>query len=87
MKTIHKHELLGGPICLKAGFQVLTVQMHGEKVMLWVLCDPEAPLVMTNFYLAGTGWEMNDNIMDKKYIATVQDGRGFVWHVFQGETE
>lgn len=35
----------------------------------------------------GTGWDMDDMLDDAKYIGTVQDIMGFVWHYYAFEVE
>lgn len=85
MKKICKYELP-----LRSGlvatirdeiFQFLEVQMQNGKPILWALADPEAtikePTYITSF---GTGWEISNDV--DKYIGTLQDSEGYVWHYF-----
>lgn len=80
MKKIWKYEIPAPPawhetssVALPSGAEVLSVQAQGEAIVLWALCDTEAPLVDRGFWVIGTGWEL-------------PDGEGNAWH-FRGTVQ
>ena len=85
MKKIYKYEL---PLCpgvvttiRNKIFQFLDVQMQNGKPMLWVMVDPEATIEEPTYIMAfGTGWELPNDA--DRYIGSLQDGEGYVWHYF-----
>jgi hypothetical protein len=80
MKQIWKYELVS-PFCefnIPEGAEVLSAQLQGAAICLWVLVDPAAPVV-TRRFLYGTGWSGVKEA--HKFIATVQGE--YVWHVFE----
>lgn len=63
--------------------QILTAQLQGssEKLVVWALVNPGAPLQSRTFRIAGTGHRITETVA---YISTVQlfDGSA-VFHVFE----
>lgn len=64
---------------IPAGAIPLAVQMQGSSICLWCEVDPTAAMSLAEFTTVGTGWA----IPGGKHVGTVQDGTGFVWHVYQ----
>jgi hypothetical protein len=85
MKKIYKYELPPCPGVVTTIrdeiFQFLEVQMQNGKPTLWALVDPEATIEEpTHIMSFGTGWEIPNDV--DKYIGTLQDSEGYVWHYF-----
>ncbi len=83
-KAIYKYPLRfvdTQSIKLRRGARVLSVQMQGEGMCLWAMVDPDASLMDTCVWIAGTGNPLGENFALMEYAGTVQQGR-FVWHVF-----
>ncbi len=76
--TLGGHETTIG---LPAGAKVLTVQIQHDMPTLWVHVDPTNRNEDRVFIGVGTGHTMPD--ANYRYISTVQDGAGFVWHFFE----
>ena len=84
MTMIWKYAL--GPGCttlqIPVGGQVLTAQVQGGNVCIWVLVEPKANTEARTFTVYGTGWELADN--PGVYVGTGQMvDHGLVWHVFE----
>lgn len=82
-KRIYKYRLHIGVTRLELpnSSQVLSVQMQGGNLEMWVLLDPEIPKILPRtFTVFNTGEILNNNQMG--YLATVQDG-ALVYHVFE----
>ena len=63
------------------GSEILSVQMQGERLQIWVLVDPTAPVECRVFRIYGTGWPIPDEPR-LHYLETAQSGE-FVWHIFE----
>ena len=63
--------------------QVLTAQLQGSDLCVWVRCSTVAPTVPRKFSVIGTGWDADFDGRDFKYVATIQEGNRYVWHVFE----
>jgi hypothetical protein len=69
-------------IHMPRGATVLTIQLQRGEPMMWALVDPDAPLVMREFAVQGTGWDIEDDSL--AYVGTYQQyGGEFVWHLFE----
>ena len=67
---------------MPAGAQRLCVQTQGERLCLWALVDPDAPLMSRRFAVRGTGHSIEGD--SGTYIGSAQQMRGaLVWHVFE----
>lgn len=66
---------------MPANAQVLTVQMQHGVPTLWARVTPSAFPEPRDFMVVGTGHPILNSLAI--YIGTVQDGGGFVWHVFE----
>lgn len=89
MWTIWKHQLALAShqyVPLPKGARLLTVQYQGTVLTLWTLVDPEAPKMLRNIHIIGTGHLVpsREGVLGGVYVATVQDRGGYVWHVFDG---
>lgn len=62
------------------GAEPLCVQMQGDSPHIWFKCDPTQPGDVMAIRMVGTGHPFNDEGL--KYIGTVQDRMGLVWHYF-----
>ena len=84
-ETVYKYRLnCPGPtaITLREAAQVLTAQVQGGSLCLWVKVDLELPKKLVFFEVVGTGQALQPAI--RYYISTVQDD-SLVWHIFQRE--
>ena len=63
------------------GGEILTAQMQGGTLCLWVLVNNEAPAQGRTIEVRGTGHPAPNGC---RYIATTQMGQ-LVWHVFERE--
>ena len=65
--------------------KVLSFQMQNGQPVLWVLADDnvtEDQKYLVHFRYIGTGQEVSKEMLNGKYIGTIQDGM-FVWHLFE----
>ena len=62
------------------GFEVLNVSNEGGRIVFWAEADEEAELLGIDFYVVGTGNELEHPL--RVYMGTVQMN-GFVWHVYE----
>jgi len=61
---------------------VLSAQMQHGQIAMWLLVDPRAEKVQTEFYVTGTGQPMYAEAFASTFVGTVQDDDGLVWHIF-----
>lgn len=61
--------------------EFLTVQVQNDKPCVWGIVNPDRAPKKIKIYILGTGWECQ-KIDASKYIGTVQDSAGCVWHCF-----
>ncbi len=59
-------------------FQILTAQMQGDSLVVWINTDNASYLRSVQFYVVYTGVDAPHGY----YIATVQDG-DLVYHVYE----
>ena len=63
--------------------QFQKVDTYNQQLVIWVLVYPEARLnERRTFRVFGTGSHVNE-AENLDHISTVQDGQGYVWHVFE----
>ena len=62
------------------GAVVLSVAEQDSDMQMWVMVDPEKPLVQRRVDVYGTGMPLSD--MQRRFIGTVVL-RSYVWHVFE----
>lgn len=78
LEQTDQHELQ-----LSAGAQILSVAEQGGELMMWVMVDPEVPLLEPRvIHILGTGHQ-HPNGTFGLYVGTVPMTSGLVWHVFQ----
>lgn len=83
IRTVWKYKL-GYDITLLQvpdGAEPLSVQKQPDGFALWMMVDPTAAPVERRFVCRGTGWGFFPAEGDK-YISTVQESDGTVWHFF-----
>jgi hypothetical protein len=85
-KSIWKYTLGSGEniFQIPKGYRVLSViEQHGA-IVLYCLVDPSEEVVSAEFTLIGTGWELDNSILDMNFIGTVVIQGGYtVCHVFE----
>lgn len=85
MKTIWKFSLYGfnEKISVPKDAKILTLQTQKGSPCIWMLVDTNNELEDRNFYIVGTGHNLNNETIDN-YIGTYQEFDGnFIWHVFE----
>jgi len=86
MKTIWKFPLEPrnhSAIEMPKGARIIAVQTQQDEVCLWALLDSEEKgKKIRKFAIFGTGHHIAD-LEGKKYIGTVQQSSGLVWHIFE----
>lgn len=92
MKRIFKYELPrdGEVVTINANvIKWLDVQEQDGQPMIWAVVDQDEdtayPLSEYEIIAWGTGWEFPDELDRCRYMGTVQDGAGYVWHYFMQE--
>ena len=82
MKTIYKYKLNFDVTTITAPIEaILDVQWQsGTGPVLWATVDTEKPDKTIYVGTVGTGWSLPWGI--DRYIGTVQDDMGYVWHNF-----
>lgn len=85
MITIYKYTLDNfGEIRLPSKHEFLTIQMQNGKATFYFKVNTTSADCEKSYVGYGTGWEINEyDFSNEKYIATVQDTCGFVWHIFE----
>ena len=82
MKVIYKYPLnLTEENVVEAQFErLLDVQFQHGQLVAWAIINDRQPESKVLFKIFGTGWEEED--FSGKYLKTLQDPTGFVWHIF-----
>jgi hypothetical protein len=85
-EVIWKFELRRWTIFLAVpqGARVLSAGAQGGDVVVWALCDPDAPKVRRLLAATPTGPPLPRAFHDAAFVATVQMADGLVFHVFDG---
>lgn len=82
MNVIYKYKLTQGLNELEIPYKkILSVINQGMSPTLYAIVNPEMPNRKLQVIVAGTGWELEDNMFDGNFLGTITDGM-FVWHVF-----
>lgn len=64
--------------------RLLDIQLQGQSLVCWMETRDDLPETTTELVVIGTGWEVPSDVMrDTKYIKSVQDYFGFVWHFYE----
>ena len=66
---------------MPVGAMILTVQVQNDALVMWALLDTDDVAVKRSFVVLMTGQRIRPFL--EKYIGTVQDKEGFVWHIFE----
>ena len=86
---IYKYALKPGRTDLQLPLRakILTVQAQNNEPVLWVLLDPDEPLIGRTFQVVPTGHPLQLKEQDALlYVGTFQlHGGGLVFHVFTNE--
>ena len=77
--TIYKYSVPGVVEERIAG--VLDAQLQNGKIKVWCMIDEKMSVSKYVFDLCGTGWDLDGWDLGK-YLSTVQDEEGYVWHIF-----
>lgn len=87
MKTIFKYQLGADEkqyVSLPKDSEILTVQAQKGNPCLWALVDTQNHFEERCIEIFGTGHEIPNDGMDRKYISTFQlDGGTFIYHAFE----
>ncbi len=90
MKTIWKYEVKPGRFELELPefYRPLTVQMQGDRPVVWIMVDPISPICKRQFLMVGTGHDFEpyydygvQAIKENLYVGTFQID-GLVFHLF-----
>lgn len=85
MKTIWKHPLsIEGSeniIATRKDAEIISADYQGHVPTIWMIVDPDAPVVRRSIVIVGTGHPLPETIGE--HIGTlVDDAYALVWHVF-----
>ena len=83
MKHIYKYTLPfgGSTTTITAPIEkILTIQNQFGNPVMWAIVDSKLDDKTITVIAIGTGWEIPEGI--DKYLGTIQDSDGFVWHYF-----
>jgi len=69
---------------MPTGAEVISVGMQRGALCMWAKVDPDAPMIMREFMVEGTGQPPNRRLADAVHWGTTQDG-SMVWHLFEVE--
>lgn len=90
-RVIRKYPLLFlSSLEMPAGASILSADAQNGVPTIWVLVDPEMPLVTRRMLVLGTGHEIALDAREHldRFVGTVQSDDGsLVWHVFDGGEE
>ena len=71
-------------IALPTGAVILSVQEQHDRIVLWTLCNPEAPTEIRVLFMYDTGMPIEEP--PGKHISTIQAEDGdLILHVFEAE--
>lgn len=84
MKKVFKYELRGpvDTVEMPSGADVVHVGLKGDKVCLWAVVDPDAPVVRRRFEGFTTGMTI-ENPGALTHLATLVHEDGHVDHIFE----
>jgi hypothetical protein len=86
MITVYKYQIYLDDVFelnLPKDAKILTAQAQGQNYFLWALVDTDAEKEKLLFRFAGTGHEIEKEIVHKlQHVNSFQDG-SFVWHLFE----
>lgn len=65
-------------------YRILDIQPQGYDLVCWIETRDDFPETTTEIASVGTGWEIPSDVMcDARYLKTVQDVNGYVWHFYE----
>lgn len=88
MRKVLKYELgVNGEIVTITGkfVRFLCGQAQVGRPVCWIEVDDDYPEITTQIVAIGTGWDVEPGVMEN-YLTTIQDGMGYVWHYYMGES-
>lgn len=85
-RTIYKFPLefyAAGPykVLMQKGAEILKVDFQNGDIMIWAIVWPDNDMEEVSFSIYGTGHPFEST--SDKYIDTVFDPDGYVWHLFK----
>ena len=84
MRKIYKYRLPEAPGVVttinERIIEVLSVQYQNGIPTIWAIVDPDDTSVAAEIMSFGTGWELPNGA--EKYVGSLQDPEGYVWHYF-----
>ncbi len=89
MKRIFKYQLTNDgfqTIQMPLGAQILSVVMQRGVITLYAIIEDTEIMEPREFAVWGTGWCIEDDLDDFKFLATLEHdafGVSLVWHVFE----
>ena len=81
---VYKYPLSGPTTGLELPFgaRILTVQMQGDRLVLWAVVNPREPRTVQRLIFAvNTGQDFD--LPSESYIGTAVSSTGIAWHVFE----
>jgi hypothetical protein len=86
VSVVYKYPLRPWSIFLDIpqGARILSCGAQGSEVVVWVLCDPDAPRVGRIVAGHPTGVKIPPALKDAEFVGTAQMDDGLVFHVFDG---
>lgn len=90
MKKIFKYKLPrdGEVITIHADvIKWLDIQEQNGWPHIWAIVDENGNARDYEIAAWGTGWMVPDELMSMRYLGTVQDQGGYVWHYFMREAD
>jgi hypothetical protein len=82
VRTIHKHIVSSAmSIALPWGSRILSAQVQGNEVCIWVECNDGERSDLVDVFVIGTGHPVPAEAVN--YVGTVQMPP-YVWHVYTG---
>ena len=88
MRIIYKYRLPidGDTIVINECIeQILAIQNQVDKPTMWAIVNTEKKGMPLEITAIGTGWSLPPEF--DRYIGTLQDYQGYVWHYFTTSTK
>lgn len=85
MRVIYKYTIedFETNIRIKGFVTVLSAKVQNGKIVLYCMIVKDSQEDELNISIIGTGHSLTDKrVSDKKYLDTVIDDDGYVWHIF-----
>lgn len=65
--------------------EIISTHEQNGIICIWYICSPENKLVKRTIHIYMTGQELAENLSTLKFIGTILNIDGFVFHVFEGD--